>query len=77
MEEELLSKYFETSDDPLDFMTASDLIAKLNCINSRLKVINMGKALKSRGFEKIKEPKRQVYGYLVKPLYHNSPLDLR
>ena len=51
MEEELLSKYFETSDDPMHFMTASDIIAKLNCINSRLNVISMGKALKSRGFE--------------------------
>lgn len=76
MEEEFLSKYFEISDDPQEFMTASDIIAKLNCINSRLNVISMGKALKSRGFERIKEPKRQVYGYLVRPLFKSTPLEL-
>ncbi|SDK74872.1 Virulence-associated protein E [Salinimicrobium catena] len=76
MEEEFLSKYFEISSDPNEFMTASDIIASLNCINSRLNVISMGKALKSRGFERIKEPKRQVYGYLVRPLFKNSPLEL-
>jgi predicted P-loop ATPase len=76
MEEEFLSKYFETSIDPKEFMTASDIIARLNCINSRLNVVSMGKALKSRGFERIKEPKRQVYGYLARPLFKASPLEL-
>ncbi|WP_317172108.1 VapE domain-containing protein [Salinimicrobium oceani] len=76
MEEEFLSKYFEISSDPQEFMTASDIIARLNCINSRLNVVSMGKALKSRGFERIKEPKRQVYGYLVRPLFKASPLEL-
>lgn len=76
MEEELLSKYFETSSDPKEFMTASDIIARLNCITSRLNVISMGKALKSRGFERIKDPRRQVYGYLIRPLFKDSPLEL-
>ena len=76
MEEEFLSKYFEISSDPKEFMTASDIIARLNCINSRLNVVSMGKALKNRGFERIKEPKRQVYGYLVRPLFKASPLEL-
>ncbi|MCY2685583.1 VapE domain-containing protein [Salinimicrobium sp. TH3] len=76
MEEELLSKYYEISSDVTEFMTTSDIIARLNCINSRLNVISMGKALRSRGFERIKEPKRQVYGYLVRPLFKASPLEL-
>ena len=76
MEEEFLSKYFEISNDPEDFMTPSDIIASLNRINSRLNVISMGKALRSRGFERIKEPKRQVYGYLVRPLFKASPLEV-
>lgn len=76
MEEEFLSKYFEISNDPEDFMTPSDIIARLNGINSRLNVVSMGKALRSRGFERIKEPKRQVYGYLVRPLFKVSPLEL-
>lgn len=76
MEEEFLAKYFETSKDPQEFMTPSDIIAKLNCLSCSLNVIRMGKALKSRGFERIKEPKRQVYGYLIKPLFKVSPLEL-
>ena len=76
MEEEFLSKYFEISSDPKEFMTASDIIARLNCINSRLNVVSMGKALKNRGFERIKGAKRQVYSYLVRPLFKASPLEL-
>lgn len=66
MEEELLSKYFEITNDPKDFMTASDVITSLNSVNVKLNMVTMGKALKARGFERIKEPKRQVYGYLIK-----------
>ncbi|MDX1751926.1 MAG: VapE family protein [Salinimicrobium sediminis] len=76
MEEEFLSKYFEISNDPKDFMSPSDIIARLNVINSRLNAVSMGKALRSRGFERVKEPKRQVYGYLVRPLFKVSPLEL-
>ena len=76
MEEEFLSKYFEISNDPEDFMSPSDIIARLNVINSRLNAVSMGKALRSRGFERVKEPKRQVYGYLVRPLFKVSPLEL-
>jgi len=76
MEEELVTKYFEVSVDPSDFMTASDIIIKISCINPRLNIISIGKALTSLGFQRVKDPKRQVYGYLVKPLFKSSPWEL-
>jgi predicted P-loop ATPase len=76
LEEELLAKFYETSEDQKNFMTASDFITQLSCINPRLNVINMGRALKSRGFERIKHPVKGVYGYLAKPLFKNSPWEI-
>ncbi len=76
MEEELLSKYYEKSSDLSDFKTASDLVIKLTCINPRLNMYNMGRALKALGYERVKPTKERVYGYLVKPLFKDSPLEL-
>jgi predicted P-loop ATPase len=76
MEEELLCKYYMISDDPVDFVTASDIVIKLSCINTRLNIYNMGRALRAREFPRIKEPKRQVYGYLAKPLFVSTPLEI-
>lgn len=76
MEEELLSKYYMPSNDPADFQTASDLVIKLICMNPRLNMYSMGRALKAQGYERIKSPKARVYGYLVKPLFKDSPLEL-
>ncbi len=77
MEEELLSKYYTPSNDPADFQTASDLVIKLTCINPRLNMYSMGRALKALGYERIKSTKGRVYGYLVKPLFKDSPLELQ
>ena len=76
MEEELLCKYYTKSSDPDDFMTASELVIQLACINPRLNMYSMGRALKSLEYDRVKPPKKRVYGYLVKPLFRSSPLEL-
>ncbi len=75
-EEELVSKYFEKSDDIKDFLTASDVLVKLSCINLRLNHINIGRALSGFNFQRVKHPKRQVYGYLAKPNFSDTPWEL-
>ena len=75
-EEELVSKYFEKSNDMVDFVTASDVLVKLRHINLRLNQINLGRALSGFNFQRVKHPKRQVYGYLAKPVFANSPLEM-
>ena len=76
MEEELLCKYYTQSSDPKDFKTATDLVTQLACITPRLNKYTMGRALTALGYERVKPAKIRVYGYLVKPLFHTSPLDL-
>ena len=72
-EEELVSKYFEKSDDLKDFVTASDVLVQLSCLNLRLNQINLGRALSGFNFQRVKHPKRQVYGYLARPVFVDSP----
>lgn len=75
-EEELVSKYFEKSNDMVDFVTASDVLVKLRHLNLRLNQINLGRALSGFNFQRVKHPKRQVYGYLAKPVFTDSPLEM-
>ncbi|SMG19557.1 VapE domain-containing protein [Arenibacter troitsensis] len=75
-EEELVSKYFEKSNDIKDFVTASDVLVKLRHLNLRLNQINLGRALSGFNFQRVKHPKRQVYGYLAKPVFTDSPLEM-
>lgn len=75
MEEELLIKYYSKSSDPADFKTASDLVLQLSCINPRLNMYNMGRALKALEYERVKSTENRVYGYLVKEKFRSSPLE--
>lgn len=76
MEEELLGKYYIKSTEPEDFKTASEIVLQLVCVNPRLNMYNMGRALKALDYERVKSPKARVYGYLIKPLFKNSPLEV-
>ncbi len=76
MEDELICKFYTKSSDPADFKTASDLVIQLSCINPRLNMYNMGRALKAMEYERIKSPQNRVYGYLIKPLFTTTPLEL-
>ncbi len=72
-EQELVAKYYEKSNDLKDFVTASDVLVTLSCLNLRLNQINLGRALSGFNFQKVKHPKRQVYGYLARQLFVDSP----
>lgn len=76
-EEEILTKYFEQSDNIEDFLTATEVTGCLNTLNLNLNNINMGRALSSQNFKRIKDPKRQLYGYLAKPLFKITPRELK
>ncbi len=75
-EEELVSKYYKKSNDIKDFVTASDVLVKLSSLNLRLNQINLGRALSGFNFQRVKHPKRQVYGYLARPNFTDSPWEL-
>ncbi len=75
-EQETVAKYYEKSSDPKDFRTASDVMVAMAGLNLRLNHINIGRALAGFGFQKVKHPKRQVYGYLARPLFVDSPWEL-
>lgn len=75
-EQEVVAKYYEKSTDIKDFKTASDILVATGRLNLRLNHINIGRALAGFGFQKVKHPKRQVYGYLAKPLFTDSPWEM-
>ncbi|SDB58910.1 Virulence-associated protein E [Flavobacteriaceae bacterium MAR_2010_188] len=75
-EQEVVAKYYENSTDIKDFKTASDVMVATACLNLRLNHINIGRALAGFGFQKVKHPKRQVYGYLAKPLFVDTPWEV-
>ncbi|MDO6516566.1 VapE domain-containing protein [Zobellia uliginosa] len=75
-EQELIAKYYEKSNDMEDFVTASDVLVTLSCLNLRLNQINLGRALSGFNFQKVKHPKRQVYGYLAKSNFTDTPWEL-
>ncbi len=75
-EQEMVAKYYESSDDIEDFVTATDVMVALSCLNVRLNHINLGRALSGFNFQKVKHPQRQVYGYLAKAIFKNSPWEL-
>lgn len=76
-EEEIINKYYEPSSDKDDFITTTEIVNTLNCLNIKLNTTSMGKALTSRRFKRIKCSKRQVYGYLAKPLFSDSPWEIK
>ncbi|WP_373519851.1 VapE domain-containing protein [Pricia sp.] len=75
-EQEVVAKYYEKSTDMEDFRTASDVMVATGCLNLRLNHINIGRALAGFGFQKVKHPKRQLYGYLAKPLFTDTPWEM-
>lgn len=71
-EQEIIATYIEKATETTgDFKTASDILIYLNPLNVRLNHIQIGKALSSLGYTKVKHRERQVYGYFVKlkPLF--------
>ncbi|MEN8185952.1 MAG: VapE domain-containing protein [Bacteroidota bacterium] len=75
-EQELIAKYYEKSDNMDDFVTATDVMISLSSLNVRLNQINIGKALSSLNFQRVKHSERQVYGYLAKSSFDQTPWEI-
>lgn len=75
-EQELIAKYYDRSTDIAHFVTASDVLIKLNTLNLKLNQVNIGKAFSGFGYERTKHSTRQVYGYLAKCRFVDSPWEI-
>ncbi|UWY29362.1 virulence-associated E family protein [Flavobacterium sp. TR2] len=76
IEQETVIKYFEKSDNTIDFYTATEIMTKLIPIGLKLNREKIGKALSGFKFNRIKHPQKQVYGYLAKPKFKISPVEI-
>ena len=75
-EQEMVIKYFDKTDNIIYFHTATDIIQKLIPTGLKLSREKVGKALSGYKFTRIKHPKKQVYGFLAKPKFDVSPIEL-
>lgn len=67
MEQEIISTYFEKSTDSEQFLTATDIVLAMNnALGLKLNNVKVGKALTGLKYQRIKHPKLQTYGYLIK-----------
>jgi predicted P-loop ATPase len=73
VENEFVLKYYSTSDNLSDFRTPSEIVTELQVMGHRLNAQKVGSALKKYNFTRIKHAKRQVYGYLAKTKFRDSP----
>lgn len=73
VENEYVLKFYAVSENIADFRTSTEIVSDLSIMGQRLSNIKIGSALTKYGFQKIKHSKRQVYGYLAKPKFKDSP----
>jgi len=73
VEIEFVLKYYATSDNVADFRTPSEIVTELQVMGHKLNAQKIGSALKKYNFIRIKHSKRQVYGYLAKTKFRDSP----
>jgi predicted P-loop ATPase len=73
VESEYVLRYYSQSDDLEDFRTATDVVTELSSLPQKLNRQKIGSSFKKYGFERIKHPKKQVYGYKAKPKFKGNP----
>lgn len=73
VEHEFVLKYYSCSDSITDFITPSEIVTALQVMGHKLNVQKVGSVLKKNNFTRIKHSKRQVYGYLAKAKFKDSP----
>lgn len=67
LEQEILINHYEKSQTINEFLTPSEIMLAMNiALGIRLNIVKIGKALTAMQYERIKHPKRQVYGYLIR-----------
>lgn len=78
VEDELICTYYTYSEDNNDFRTATEIVEELRPLGHTLSNIKIGYALKGYKFKNARSYKRDsIHGYLAKPKFKNSPLELR
>src|SRR5690606_5996896 len=71
---EAVLKFYEQSDDMVDFRTASEVVSELSLTGIKFSSNKLGSAFKKYGFTRTKHPQRQIYGYLAKPKFIDPPI---
>ncbi|AZI66927.1 virulence-associated E family protein [Kaistella daneshvariae] len=66
LEQEMVNKFYEPSDNLEEFKTATEVMMDLSTQGIRLSHLKIGRALSSFKFPRVKHPQRQIYGYLVR-----------
>ncbi|PCH78078.1 MAG: virulence-associated E family protein [Flavobacteriaceae bacterium] len=66
VEEELIYENYTKSDDLIDFKTTATIVQEISNIYPKANNISIGKAIRSLGFERIKNKKTQRWGYLIR-----------
>ena len=66
LEQEMVNKFYEPSDNLEEFMTATEVMMDLSTQGIRLNHLKIGRALSSFKFPRVKHPQRQIYGYLIR-----------
>src|SRR5699024_2755544 len=72
-ESEYILRFYEHSDDMDDFRTATDIVSELAIMGQKLDPMLLGRYLKKHGYTRVKHAKRQVYGYLARKKFGESP----
>lgn len=75
LEEEIIMRYFEKSEDLEHFNTSTDIMTKLFPLGLKLNREKIGKALSGFKYPRVKHAKKQVYGYLAKPKFSSNPFE--
>ena len=66
LEQEMINKFYEPSDNLEEFKTATEVMMDLSTQGIRLNHLKIGRALTSFKFPRVKHPQRQIYGYLIR-----------
>lgn len=66
LEQEMVNKFYEPSDNLEEFKTATEVMMDLSTQGIRLNHLKIGRALSSFRFPRVKHPQRQIYGYLIR-----------
>ena len=66
LEQEMINKFYEPSDNLEEFKTATEVMIDLSTQGIRLNHLKIGRALSSFRFPRVKHPQRQIYGYLIR-----------
>ena len=71
----MIVTYYDKSESNSEFRTATDIIKELYPLGLKINREKIGRALAGFKFTRLKNSTRQVYGYLAKPKFKDSPFN--